>query len=371
MLAELSIEVHELLKVVNEVLLPRYDIKGITTRGGKSTNVKKPTKTDNDSDQNVTIDPQTEKRAILEEIVKNKDPPIISEKTNQPLIKPPPQVPFPNRFRKEKEDALQKKFMENLKQLHINMPIIEALAQMPKYAKYLKSLLTKKTLEEAYTVAMNERCSALLLNKLPSKAKDPGSFTIPCKISNIKIDNTLADLGASISLMPYAIYEKLGLGEPKPTRIKITLRVGDDEVVFYMDQSIKRPPSKDAECYGIDDLDETINLKTHELLEDDQLDAFPLKSLEIKDYNLANISEFNSIRRIDLINTAYSIKQKTNGELKTKLEHLRLVTLKEKGNKPELMELSTHLEYEFLNNDEYFPVIVSSQLFEKEKCSLL
>ncbi|GJY40845.1 hypothetical protein Tco_0428115 [Tanacetum coccineum] len=61
MLADLSIKVYELLKVVNEVLPPRYDIKGITTRGGKSTNVKKPTKTDNDSDQNVTIKPQTEK----------------------------------------------------------------------------------------------------------------------------------------------------------------------------------------------------------------------------------------------------------------------------------------------------------------------
>ncbi|GKG03068.1 hypothetical protein Tco_0310704 [Tanacetum coccineum] len=90
MLPKISIEVHELSKVVNEVLLLRYDIKGITTRGGKSTNVKKPTKTNNDSDQNVTIDPQTEKQAIPEEFVKNKDPPVISEQTNQLLMKPLP-----------------------------------------------------------------------------------------------------------------------------------------------------------------------------------------------------------------------------------------------------------------------------------------
>ncbi|GJW87374.1 DNA-directed DNA polymerase [Tanacetum coccineum] len=57
---------------------------------------------------------------------------------------------------------------------------------------------------------MNERCSAVLLNKLPSKEKDPGSFTIPCNIGHLHINNALADLGASISLMPYTMYEKLG-----------------------------------------------------------------------------------------------------------------------------------------------------------------
>nr|GEV15167.1 reverse transcriptase domain-containing protein [Tanacetum cinerariifolium] len=82
---------------------------------------------------------------------------------------------------------------------------------MPKYAKFLKGLLSNKTrLEEACTMTMNERCSAVLLNKLPSKEKDPGSFTIPCDIGNLHIDNALADLGSSISLMPYTMYEKLG-----------------------------------------------------------------------------------------------------------------------------------------------------------------
>ncbi|GJQ99146.1 putative nucleotidyltransferase, ribonuclease H [Tanacetum coccineum] len=70
---------------------------------------------------------------------------------------------------------------------------------------------------------MNERCSSVLLNKLPLKEKDPGSFTIPCDIGNLHIDNALADLGASISLMPYSMYEKLGLEEPKLTRMSLEL----------------------------------------------------------------------------------------------------------------------------------------------------
>ncbi|GJR44116.1 DNA-directed DNA polymerase [Tanacetum coccineum] len=257
----------------------------------------------------------------------------------------PSSIPFPHRMRKEKEEAKQKKLLENLKQLHINIPFTEALEQMPKYAKFLKGILSNKTrLEEACTVKMNERCSAVLLHKLSSKEKDPGSFTIPCDIGNLYIDNALADLGASISLMPYTMYEKLGLGEPRPTRMsleladrsiqyprgiaenvlikvdkfilpidfvildmqedsrisiilrrlflatakemidvfnkKITLRVGDDEVTFNIDQSIKRLPAKDDECYGINDLDKTIHLEAQELLEDDQMDSFLVSNLE-------------------------------------------------------------------------------------------
>ncbi|GKD68781.1 reverse transcriptase domain-containing protein, partial [Tanacetum coccineum] len=70
---------------------------------------------------------------------------------------------------------------------------------------------------------MNERCSAVLLNRLPSKEKDLGSFTIPCDIGQLHINNALVDLGASISLMPYTMYEKLGLGEPKATRMSLEL----------------------------------------------------------------------------------------------------------------------------------------------------
>ncbi|GKA90098.1 reverse transcriptase domain-containing protein [Tanacetum coccineum] len=92
-------------------------------------------------------------------------------------------------------------------------------------------------LEEACTVTMNERCSAVLLNKLPSKEKDPGSFTIPCDIGHLHINNALADLGTSISLMPYMMYKKLGLGEPKPTRMSLELadRPGLKDLPSYLE----------------------------------------------------------------------------------------------------------------------------------------
>ncbi|KAK5846263.1 hypothetical protein PVK06_002546 [Gossypium arboreum] len=95
---------------------------------------------------------------------------------------------------------------------------------MPTYTKFLKELLTnKKKFEDLSTVELNEECSAILQNKLPTKLKDPGRFTIPCLIGSFNVDKALADLGASINLMPYKMFKQLGLGEPKPTRMSIQL----------------------------------------------------------------------------------------------------------------------------------------------------
>ncbi|GKA21904.1 putative laccase [Tanacetum coccineum] len=94
---------------------------------------------------------------------------------------------------------------------------------------------------------------------------------------------------------------------------KITLRVGNEEVIFDVDQSIKRPPTEDDECYGIDYLDTTIHSKTQELLEDDQLDSFLVNNLEksIDQSDLESCGKddcsFESrtpIQRIEQVNTS-------------------------------------------------------------------
>ncbi|KAJ9159740.1 hypothetical protein P3X46_025219 [Hevea brasiliensis] len=121
-----------------------------------------------------------------------------------------PPLPFPQRFQKAKLDKQFGKFLEVLKSLHVTIPFTDALAQMPSYAKFLKEILSnKKKLEEFETVALTEESSAILQNKLPPKLKDPESFSIPCHIGDISIDKALCDLGASVSLMPLSIYEKV------------------------------------------------------------------------------------------------------------------------------------------------------------------
>src|SRR5262249_54079958 len=81
----------------------------------------------------------------------------------------------------------------------------------------------KRKLEELKLVTLSEECSAILQRKLPPKLKDPGCFTIPCTLGSLSIDKALADLGANINVMPYSMFKKLGLGEPKPTRLTIQL----------------------------------------------------------------------------------------------------------------------------------------------------
>ncbi|GJU07877.1 DNA-directed DNA polymerase [Tanacetum coccineum] len=295
-------------------------------------------------------------------------------------------------------------------QLHINLPFIEALAQMPKYAKFLKGLLTNKArLEEACKITMNERCSAVLLNKLPSKEKDPGSFTIPCDIGQLHIDNALADLGASISVIPYTMYKKLGLGEPKATRMSLELAdrliqysrgiienvlIKVDKFVLpidfvildmpedsrvpmilerpFFDQSIKRPTTKDDECYGIDDLDDTINVKAQELLANKEPDSFLSRGLE-KSIDQSDLEKCEStisnendgsdlenlIRRIDSANTPYLVTQGTTKSDDVKSEHLYSASANEiDEKKPELKILPQHLEYAYLHGDKSFPIII-------------
>ena len=87
-----------------------------------------------------------------------------------------------------------------LKQLHVNVPFLDALSQMPLYAKFLKEIFSKKRkIDEYETVALGEECSVVVVNQLPAKLKDPDSFSIPCTIGNVSIDRALCDLGSSVS----------------------------------------------------------------------------------------------------------------------------------------------------------------------------
>ncbi|XP_023770776.1 uncharacterized protein LOC111919451 [Lactuca sativa] len=111
-----------------------------------------------------------------------------------------------------------------MKALQINIPFIEAVAQIPNYAKFLKELLTnKKKMEEVQEVVLNKNCSAAMLYKLPKKKGDPGSLTLTCQFGNLATIHALADLGASVNLMPYSFFKKLDLSEPRPIRMAIHL----------------------------------------------------------------------------------------------------------------------------------------------------
>ncbi|GJU94156.1 reverse transcriptase domain-containing protein [Tanacetum coccineum] len=117
------------------------------------------------------------------------------------------------------------------KNLRFDISFADALLLMPRFAPTIKSLLmNKEKLLELAKIPLNENCSAMLLKKLPEKLGDPGKFLIPCNFPGMDVCHALADLGASINLMPLSIWKKLSLPDLTPTRM--TLELADRSITY-------------------------------------------------------------------------------------------------------------------------------------------
>ncbi|KAK4726754.1 hypothetical protein R3W88_031671 [Solanum pinnatisectum] len=123
---------------------------------------------------------------------------------------------FPQRLIKQNEDECFGKFLSLLKQVHINLPLVDILQGIPKHAKYVKDIVaSKRRLTEYETVALTKKCSSRIQNRLSKKLKDPGSFTVQITIGQSVHARGLCDLGENINSMPLSLYQNLGLGSPK------------------------------------------------------------------------------------------------------------------------------------------------------------
>nr|GEZ03335.1 reverse transcriptase domain-containing protein [Tanacetum cinerariifolium] len=112
---------------------------------------------------------------------------------------------------------------ERVEETDTDLDLAEYTIKVPPPPKMLKALLSnKEKLHELANTPLNENCSAVIQKKLPEKLRDPGKFLIPCGFSELKC-KALADLGASINLMPVSVWKKLGLPELIPTRMTLEL----------------------------------------------------------------------------------------------------------------------------------------------------
>ncbi|GJR19078.1 reverse transcriptase domain-containing protein [Tanacetum coccineum] len=362
-----------------------------------------------------------------------------------------PNLPYPSRLNKqkirEKDDILSLKFMEIFRNLHFEISFADALIHMPKFASMFKKMLNNKDkLIELTKTPLNENCSAVVLKKLPEKLGDPGRFLIPCDFSEFDSYLALADLGASINLMPLSIWKKLqlpGLTETKmvleladriiskPTGVaeNVFVKVGKfyfpaDFVVldFIADPRVPlilgRPFLRTAHAL-IDVYEGEITLRN-----DDQ-------SLTLKCGDAPSISynNFESLKKVDLIDVACEIysqekpdafiaiddeqisteidatyydpegdilileallnndplPQPNQGDYspgiqkdlkvvepqKSSLEYATSYEPKVEIPEVELKELPPHLEYAFLEENNKLPVIISKDLSQDEKTSLI
>ncbi|GJZ07270.1 reverse transcriptase domain-containing protein [Tanacetum coccineum] len=164
-------------------------------------------------------------------------------------------------------------------------------------------------MSELARTPLNENCSAVILNKLPKKLGDPGRFLIPCEFTGITTCNALADLGASINLMPYSVWNNLSLPELTPTCM--TLELADRSITKPIDEPPPPPPLPNQEQY------------------------LPGVRKELK------------------LCEAKIVESSVNEPPEVKLK-----------------ELPPHLEYAFLEGDDKLPVIIAKDLKDEEKAAL-
>nr|GEU46813.1 reverse transcriptase domain-containing protein [Tanacetum cinerariifolium] len=214
---------------------PRGDLKAITTRSGVAYEGPSIPPTTSSLLKEVKREP---------EVTKDKLQTTSSESTAhvQPLVaqvpipeldvasKPnhKPSIPYPSRLNdqklRKKANNKMLKFLQIFQRLHFDIIFADALLHMPNFASTFKGLLSnKEKLFELASTLLNENFSATLLKKLPVKLRDPGKFLIPCNLSELEECLSLADLGASINLMPLSVWKKLSLLELTPTRMTLEL----------------------------------------------------------------------------------------------------------------------------------------------------
>ncbi|GJZ15370.1 reverse transcriptase domain-containing protein [Tanacetum coccineum] len=164
-------------------------------------------------------------------------PPVVQDPIPEPEVaskpKLKPSTPYPSRLNDqklhEKANNQMLKFLQIFQRLHFDISFADALLHMPKFASTFKSLLSnKEKLFELANTPLNENCSAVLLKKLPEKLGDPDKFLIPCDFSELDECLALADLGASINLMPLSMWKQFSL--PKLTSTRMTLELADRSV---------------------------------------------------------------------------------------------------------------------------------------------
>ncbi|GKA29299.1 reverse transcriptase domain-containing protein [Tanacetum coccineum] len=226
----------------NTITNPKVDLKGITTRSGvayqgptipttssppkvmeRETEVTKDTVLPTNNGSTKDVQPPV---VQVQSQVPNSEP--VVDPVSAPMPNPKPSIPYPSRRndekRREKANDQVEKFYKIFQDMSFEISLADALILMPKFASTLKALIgNKEKLSEMARTPLNEHCSAVILNKLPEKLGDPGKFLIPCDFPGMDECLALADLGASINLMPLSVWKKLSLPELTPTCMTLEL----------------------------------------------------------------------------------------------------------------------------------------------------
>ncbi|CAM8940836.1 unnamed protein product [Rhodiola kirilowii] len=213
---------------------PKENVNAVTLRS-RQRSVAEPTEPEEDENSEEPEEERTRPEALG---TRRSDIPEGSRPHPEPRTENPKSsttLPFPVPTRVPKQHVMDKDVFELFSKVEINIPLMECIKQVPKYAKFLKELCTNRRKGTRYDQElMSRNILAVMQRKVPPKCGDPGTYTIPCKIGNIRIENCILDLGASINVLPFSLYSCLRIGPLEPTGLTIQMA----------DRSCKQPKGK-------------------------------------------------------------------------------------------------------------------------------
>nr|GEU68241.1 reverse transcriptase domain-containing protein [Tanacetum cinerariifolium] len=220
----------------NTITNPKEELKGITTRSGvayQGPKTPSPSKQGTEVTKDQVQNPSSQNTAPVQpSVIQSESQALVSEPVVAPVSAPMPNlkpfIPYPlrrdNEKRRDQANEQIEKFYEIFKDMSFEISFTDALILMPKFASTLKALIgNKEKLSEMARTSMNEHCSAVILKKFPSKLGDPDKFLIPCEFPGMDECLALADLGASINIMPFFVWEAFLLSELTPTYMTLEL----------------------------------------------------------------------------------------------------------------------------------------------------
>ncbi|GKA02985.1 reverse transcriptase domain-containing protein [Tanacetum coccineum] len=366
-------------------------VNAVFTRSGKSydppdnphdqqNNSKNPINFDiDDEDDEPTPQPKTQPLKLVKEM---------------PLPKPyKPKILYPQRLRKEKMEAQYGKFLNRIRAVRINVPLVDVLAEMPNYGKFLKELISNKhKIEQIFVAFLSDESSAKIQNKVPPKLGDPGSFLIPYNFNKNFSCNALADLGASINLMSYSLYAKLSLETLKPTKMSVRLAdrsfqypvgiaknmlvkvviqvkqkqlnlgVGTERMIFNIDSVIKHSYSNNDTCFSIDVIDELLEEYFDAFLDEGSKILYSIEGTFLEEEIFFKFDKFIAMTVDENYDSESDTEEPPFKKITINTDYKIKTSLEEPPMDLELKPLPDNLEYVFLKEPFFLPVIISSQL---------
>ncbi|GJX31520.1 reverse transcriptase domain-containing protein [Tanacetum coccineum] len=237
------------------------------TRRRQWTKYKKPS-----LESTAQVLPPEEEDSIFMEIPKSKAKKTVNIEIQEPNSPKPTsyqrKLPYPERMKvreNDKPSAQHSRFLKMFKQLHLEIGLKDALVEMPKFNKWLSSLLrNKEKLEEIAITTINAECSVIIMNKVPEKLEDPGKFLIPCALQELN-RTTLTPTRMTLELANRFVTYPMGIAEDVVVRVDgFTFLVDFVVVNFIPDPRVPiilgRPFLRTAKAL-IDLYEETLTLR--------------------------------------------------------------------------------------------------------------